>query len=136
MKKFLIPLFILSAIGITMYAVFNPTSPAYNSQNDIPYSDFIEDVRNKAVAEVVIDGRYVDGRRQNGTLFSTYNPSDARMIDELLEYGVKIKGEKPQIPSTFTAVFQSGHRPWLLIAVMVYFMARCNSAPAASKRLW
>ncbi|MFA6164915.1 MAG: ATP-dependent zinc metalloprotease FtsH [Methylobacter sp.] len=124
MKKFLIPLFILSAIGITMFAVFNPASPAYNPESDIPYSDFIEDVRNKAVAEVVIDGRYVDGRRKNGTLFSTYNPSDVRIIDELLEYGVKIKGEKPQIPSTFMQFFESWAPTLLLISVMIYFMRK------------
>ena len=52
MKKLLIPLlFILVVIGITMFAVFNPTSFAYNQQNEIPYSEFIEAVRNNAVTE-------------------------------------------------------------------------------------
>jgi len=125
MKKLLIPLLlILVVIGITMFVVFNPTSSAYNQQNEIPYSEFIEAVRNKAVTEVIIDGRYVDGRRHNGTVFSTYNPNDVRIIDELLEHDVKIKGQKPQIPSTFMQFFESWAPTLLLIAVMVYFMRK------------
>lgn len=51
MKKLLIPpLFILVVIGITTLA-FNATSSAYNQQNEIPYSKFIEAVRNNAVTE-------------------------------------------------------------------------------------
>ncbi|TRW95134.1 ATP-dependent zinc metalloprotease FtsH [Candidatus Methylobacter oryzae] len=125
MKKLLIPLlFILVVIGITMFAVFNPASSAYNQQNEIPYSEFIEAVRNNAVTEVIIDGKYVDGRRHNGTVFSTYNPNDVRIIDELLEHDVKIKGQKPQIPSTFMQLFESWAPTLLLIAVMVYFMRK------------
>lgn len=125
MKKLLIPLlFILVVIGITMFVVFNPTSSSYNQQNEIPYSEFIEAVRNNAVTEVIIDGKYVDGRRHNGTVFSTYNPNDVRIIDELLEHDVKIKGQKPQIPSTFMQFFESWAPTLLLIAVMVYFMRK------------
>ncbi|MGZ8237691.1 MAG: ATP-dependent zinc metalloprotease FtsH [Methylobacter sp.] len=125
MKKLLIPLlFILVVIGITMIVVFNPTSSAYNQQNEISYSEFIEAVRNKAVTEVIIDGKYIDGRRHNGTVFSTYNPNDVRIIDELLEHDVKIKGQKPQIPSTFMQFFESWAPTLLLIAVMVYFMRK------------
>jgi len=125
MKKLLIPLlFILVVIGITMFVVFNPTSSSYNQQNEIPYSEFIEAVRNNAVTEVIIDGKYVNGIRHNGTVFSTYNPNDVRIIDELLEHDVKIKGQKPQIPSTFMQFFESWAPTLLLIAVMVYFMRK------------
>ena len=124
MKKILYVLLIVVAIGIAVSSILNRTNPQYDPHYEISYSDFIEDVRNNVVSEVVIEGNYVDGKRNNGTMFSTYNPNDARMIDELLEYGVKIKVEKPQQPSTFMQIFISWAPTLLLIAVLVYFMRK------------
>jgi cell division protease FtsH len=124
MKKLLISLTIITAIGLIVYSIFSRNLPDYDPHYDISYSDFIEDVRGKAVTEVTINGNYVDGRRQNGTRFTTYNPNDMRMIDELLEYGVKIKVEKPQVPSTLMQIFISWAPMLLLIAVTIFFMRK------------
>jgi len=124
MKKLLIFLTIITAIGLIVYSIFSRNLPDYDPHYDISYSDFIEDVRGKAVTEVTINGNYVDGHRQNGTRFTTYNPNDMRMIDELLEYGVKIKVEKPQAPSTLMQIFISWAPMLLLIAVTIYFMRK------------
>ena len=124
MKKFFITVVMFAAIGLVVSSVFNRSSPQYDPHYEISYSDFIEDVRNNVVTEVDIDGNYVDGKRNNGTRFSTYNPNDSRMIDELLEYGVKIKVEKPAQPSTLMQIFISWLPTFLLIAVLVYFMRK------------
>ncbi|CAD6878832.1 Cell division protein FtsH [Methylomonas albis] len=124
MKKMFIFLTILIAAGLVVSAVMNRNMPEYDPHYEISYSDFIEDVRNKVVTEVVIDGNNVDGHRQNGTRFATYNPNDSRMIDELLEYGVKIKVEKPQQPSTLMNILISWAPTLLLIMVLVYFMRK------------
>lgn len=136
MKKYFIVLTIVAAVGLIVSAIFNRSMPQYDPHYEISYSDFIEDVRNKAVEEVVIDGNYVDGRRPNGTRFSTYNPNDSRMIDELLEYGVKIKVEKPQQPSTLMQIFISWAPTLLLIAVLVYFMRKQAAAWVAATAKW
>jgi cell division protease FtsH len=124
MKKLLIFLTIITAIGLIVYSIFSRNLPDYDPHYDISYSDFIEDIRGKAVTEVTINGNYVDGRRQNGTRFTTYNPNDMRMIDELLEYGVKIKVEKPPVQSTFMSILISWAPTLLFIAVLVYFMRK------------
>ncbi|WP_347987352.1 ATP-dependent zinc metalloprotease FtsH [Methylomonas sp. AM2-LC] len=124
MKKIFTILIIILAVVMGIYTVLNRSLPDYDPHYEISYSDFIEDVRNKVVTEVIIDGNYVDGRRQNGTRFSTYNPNDARLIDELLEFGVKIKVEKPQQQSTLMAIIISWAPTLLLIAVLVYFMRK------------
>ena len=118
MMKHVIRIVILTIIGMAIFNFFNRSAPHYEQNYSVSYSDFITDIRNNAVAEVVIDGNNVEGRRQNGERFTTYNPNDSRMIDELLEYGVKIKVERPQVPSTFTQI---------LIAVTIYFMRRQQS---------
>lgn len=124
MKKIIIFTVILGAIGIIVSSILNRNMPEYDPHYEVSYSDFIEDVRNKVVSEVDINGNYVDGKRNNGTRFSTYNPNDSRMIDELLEYGVKIKVEKPQQPSTLLNILISWAPTLLLIAVLVYFMRK------------
>ena len=124
MKKILFFVVIVAAIGIVVSSIFNRNMPEYDPHYEISYSDFIEDVRNKVVTEVVIDGNSVEGKRTNGTRFATYNPNDMRMVDELLEYGVKIKVEKPQPPSTLMNILISWAPTLLLIAVLVYFMRK------------
>jgi len=124
MKKILFFVVIVAAIGLVVSSIFNRNMPEYDPHYEISYSDFIEDVRNKVVTEVVVDGNYVDGKRNNGTRFATYNPNDMRMIDELLEYGVKIKVEKPRPPSTLMNILISWAPTLLLIAVLVYFMRK------------
>jgi len=130
MKKFLIVVVILAAVGIVISSILNRSMPDYDPHYEISYSDFIEDVRNNVVTEVDINGNEVVGKRNNGTRFSTYNPNDMRMIDELLEYGVKIKVEKPEPPSTLMTIFISWAPTLLLIAVLVYFMRKQSQMAA------
>ncbi len=124
MKKYILPLLLFTLSAYVAYSVFSPGLPSYDPHQDISYSDFIQDIRNKAVSEVVIDGNEVFGRRQNGTRFRTYNPNDARLVDELLEYDVKIKVERPQQQSLWMQIILSWAPMLLLIGVLVLFMRR------------
>jgi len=124
MIKHIIRIVILTVIGTVLFNLFNRTAPHSEQNYAVSYSDFIADIRNNAISEVVIDGNNVEGRRQNGERFSTYNPNDPRLIDELLEYGVKIKVERPQVPSTLMQILISWAPMLLLIAVTIYFMRK------------
>jgi cell division protease FtsH len=124
MKTHIFRLVIFALIGTVLYGVFNRSTPGSEQNYGLSYSDFIEDIRRHAVAEVVIDGNDVEGRRTNGERFTTYNPSDSRMIDELLEYGVKIKVIKPQLPSTLMQLIISWAPMMLLIGLSVYFIRK------------
>ena len=95
MIKQIIRIFIVTVIGTVLFNVFSKGAPHYEENYTVSYSDFIADIRAHAISEVVIDGNNIEGRRQSGEHFSTYNPSDSRLIDELLEYGVKIKVDRP-----------------------------------------
>ncbi len=114
----------LTVIIVVAVAMFNRTSPGFERNYSLSYSDFIEDVRSGAVSEVTIDGEVINGRRTNGERFITYNPNDSHMIDDLLENGVKIKVTKPERPSAFMQFFMSWGPILLLVAVWIYFMRR------------
>ena len=124
MIKILIRIVIITVVATVLFNLFNRTATHTEQNYAVSYSDFIADIRNRAIAEVVIDGNDVEGRRQNGEHFSTYNPNDSRLIDELLEYGVKIKVERPQIPSVFMQILMSWAPMLLLIAVTFYFLRK------------
>ncbi|WP_333878007.1 ATP-dependent zinc metalloprotease FtsH [Methylobacter sp.] len=124
MKTYFVRIAILILVGILLYGVFSRSSPDSEQNYAVSYSDFIDSIRNRSISEVVIDGNSVEGRRTNGERFTTYNPNDSRLIDELLEYGVKIKVERPQIPSTFVQILISWAPMLLLVGLAVYFMRK------------
>jgi cell division protease FtsH len=124
MIKYIIRIVIFTVIGSVLFNFFTRTAPQNEELHTVSYSDFIADIRTNAISEVVIDGNNVEGRRQSGEHFSTYNPGDARMIDELLEYGVKIKVERPQQESFLMQILISWAPTLLLIAVLIYFMRK------------
>ncbi|NOV29011.1 ATP-dependent zinc metalloprotease FtsH [Methylomonas sp. ZR1] len=124
MKKILFLLLIMVGIAIAAFVIFNPAPATYKSQGDIPYSNFIQDVRGKMVAEVVIDGRAINGLRHDGTRFTAYSPGDITVIDDLLQNGVKIIVQRPLTQSTFMQVFYSWAPTFLLIGVLIYFMRK------------
>ena len=124
MKSHIFRLLFFVMLGTVLYGFFNRGALDSEQNYGVSYSDFIEDIRRNAISEVIIDGNSVEGHRTNGERFTTYNPSDSRMIDELLEYGVKIKVIKPQVPTPLMQVLISWAPMLLLIAVSVYFIRK------------
>ena len=108
-------------IGGMFFSIMGRVQPSYEKNYTILYSDFIQDIRNGSVSEVTITGETVKGKRRNGERFVTYNPDDAHMIDDLIEYGVKIKVATPEKQSMLMQIFISWAPMLLLIGVWVYF---------------
>lgn len=115
-------------IGTMFFSIMGRMQPGYEKNYTILYSDFIQDIRNGAVAEVTITGETVKGKRTNGERFVTYNPDDGHMIDDLIEYGVKIKVATPEKQSMLMQIFISWAPMLLLIAVWVYFYRKQQGA--------
>ena len=58
----------------------------------IDFSDFINDVKEKRVTEVLIRGSTISGNMSDNKTFQTYVPAhDAGLVERLLESGVRIK---------------------------------------------
>ncbi|MCF7972086.1 MAG: ATP-dependent zinc metalloprotease FtsH [Methylococcaceae bacterium] len=109
-------------MGVVLFSVFSRITMQSNAVNyAVSYSDFIQDIRNGTLSEVNIDGDEISGYRRNGEPFVTYNPNDPKLIDELLQYDVKIKVATPQKTSMFMQIFISWAPMLLLIGVWVYF---------------
>ena len=77
-------------IAIVLVSVFNNFGPPQVASQQLPYSEFIANVKNGNVQKVVIEGRTVQGVYQSGEKFVTYSPGDNGLVGDLLDKGVVI----------------------------------------------
>lgn len=109
-------------IALVMMAVVQNFGPRKEEDDKIDYSDFINSVKQGLVRQVTIDGKNVEGINQGGEKFSTYAPEDDRMIDDLLQNGVKVQAKPPESPSLLMHLFVNWFPMLLLIGVWIFFM--------------
>jgi len=124
MMKSLSRIAMFAVIASLFFSFMGSVRPSYEQNYTILYSDFIEDIRNGVVAEVTIDGNSVKGKLRNGERFATTNPDDTHLIDDLIEYGVKIKVAEEEKESMLMTIFISWAPMILLIGVWVYFFRK------------
>lgn len=109
-------------IAIVLVSVFNNFSPRPHAAKAVKYSEFVGDVRNGMVAEVVVEGRSIHGETTSGDRFFTYSPGDPDLVGELLENSVVIDAKPPEQQGILMQVFISWFPMLLLIAVWIFFM--------------
>ncbi len=109
-------------VAIILMSVFNNLTPN-SSDNKLVYSDFLQNVKQNQVREVLIMGRNITGVMQSGARFSTYSPetSNTALIGDLMENGVKINA-KPMEQSIWTQIFISWFPFLLIIGLWIFFM--------------
>ena len=109
-------------IAIVLVSVFNNFGPPQVSAQQLPYSEFITNVKNGNVQKVVIEGRTVQGVYQSGEKFVTYSPGDNGLVGDLLEKGVVISARPQEQQSVLMQMFISWFPMILLIGVWIFFM--------------
>ncbi len=109
-------------VAIILMSVFKNLSTTGND-NRISYSEFIQNVQQNQVQDVVISGRNINGTLQTGTRFNTYSPEtdNSAMIGDLIKHGVKINA-KPVEQSIWTQIFISWFPFLLIIGLWIFFM--------------
>ncbi|CAM3031127.1 ATP-dependent zinc metalloprotease FtsH [Moritella viscosa] len=110
-------------IAVVLMSVFQSFGPNESSSNQLDYSSFVQQVRNKQVNEVKINGRTIRGVSQGGQKFVTFLPAeDPQLLNDLLNNNVKVFGEPEEEASLLTSIFISWFPMLLLIGVWVFFM--------------
>ena len=136
-RRVVTPLIIWMFVILAAWAAWNFFSNRHTSQVGIDYTDFITELENQNVTEVVIVERDMTGMlkqpsevvdAKGNTVsyseFKTYAPDDPQLVADLRKAGVRVKA-KP--PSQWTAILLS-ILPWLLIVgVWILFMRRMSS---------
>lgn len=111
-------------ILVVLMSVFQSFAGRGRAQPEIQYSDFIEQVKQGGVAEVVIAGDQIRGELKGGSRFVTISPeTDNRsMVGTLIDNHVKFTGELPKQTPILVQLLINAFPILLLIAVWVYFM--------------
>ena len=118
-------------IALLLVALFNLfQNPGQGRQgNDIRYSDFLNAVEQRSVAEVEIKGNKIRGKyAENGQSFSTYAPEDPGLVERLRAKGVSIQARPlDDENSPLLSVLLNWFPMLLLLAVWIFFMRQMQS---------
>ena len=110
-------------IAMVLVSVFNNfTGGDRAPSREIDYSSFLNHVQEGSVAQVEIDDKVIRGRTHGGELFTTYAPSDPKLVDDLFTHGVVIKAKKDEETSLLVHLLISSFPILLLVGVWIFFM--------------
>ncbi len=107
---------------LVLFNMWNGSGTAAPAQK-IPYSQFLKDVNEGRVNEVVIQGEQIRGET-GSTKFETVMPSyDPKLVDRLMDKGVRFSAQSEQQGSLWR-VLLINLVPILLIGGFIFFMMR------------
>jgi cell division protease FtsH len=91
---------------------------------DIPYSQFLDDVDAGRVERVIISGNEISGTRTGSGPFVTYSPQDPRIVERLHERKVSITARSPTADTPWYISLLANWLPLLVIIGLWIFMSR------------
>ncbi|HYP68872.1 MAG TPA: ATP-dependent zinc metalloprotease FtsH [Thiobacillaceae bacterium] len=109
-------------IAVVLMTVFNQLGMHQASQAQVPYSQFMEEVKSGEIAKVTIEGNVIKGLRTDNRPFTSYTPNDPWLVSDLLKNNVSIEAKPEEQPSMLMSIFISWFPMLLLIGVWVFFM--------------
>ncbi len=110
-------------VALVLMTVFNQFgAKSGGSDSQIVYSQFMDEVKQRNVSRVSIEGHVLRGTTNDGKRFTTYAPADPWMVSDLLKYGVVVEARPQEEPSMLMNIFVSWFPMILLIGVWIFFM--------------
>ena len=109
-------------IALVLMMVFNNFGEKQQHRNQLEYSQFIQAVQRGQIKEVSIEGRDITGLKTDNSRFSTYNPGDDGLMNDLLGHDVLVKAVPPERQSLLVQIFISWFPMLLLFGILIFFM--------------
>ena len=111
-----------------MIAVFNIFNQPLNSQSEVIFSEFMNEVESGKITEVTIQGDRISGTYLDGRSFQTMTPSkDQDLIRILREKGVRIVVVAPEQTSWYMNILISWFPMILLLGIWIFFMRQMQA---------
>jgi len=110
---------IVALVVFTFFKQFDKPS----TQNQVTYSQFMEDARVGKIRRVDVQGRTLQITAIDGNHYNIISPGDIWMVGDLMKFGVQVTGKADDEPNVFvSALYYLG--PTLLIIGFWFFMMR------------
>ncbi|WP_026261764.1 ATP-dependent zinc metalloprotease FtsH [Kiloniella laminariae] len=109
-------------VGVLLFTLFNlfQGSGTQSNQQQIAYSDFIAQVEEGQVTNVIIQGHEIKGHYSDGRQFQTYAPEDPQMVEMLRKSGVTVKAMPLDEGNTLIQILIGWFPMILLIGVWIF----------------
>jgi len=115
-------------IGIVLIALFNMFNQPLTPQSEVVFSDFMDQVEQGQINEVVISGDNISGKYMDGKAFqTTAPPKDPDLIKSLREKNVRIVVVAPEQTSWYMSILISWFPMLLLLGIWIFFMRQMQS---------
>ncbi|MBU6493515.1 MAG: ATP-dependent zinc metalloprotease FtsH [Burkholderiales bacterium] len=109
-------------IALVLFTVFKQFDKPH-VQNNVSYSQFMNDAKDGKVKGVVVQGRNLQVTPVEGQKYSIVSPGDIWMVGDLMKYGVQVSGKADDEPNLLmSALYYLG--PTLLIIGFWFYMMR------------
>jgi len=112
-------------IALVLLAVFNRFAGVQGPVRKVTYSEFVTQVEDHRVSQVIIDGYTLTGLYTNSEKFEVNLPPtirDDRLMDHLLLGGVKVEAKPIEKQSIWSQLLIASFPILVIIAVFMFFM--------------
>ncbi|CZF79020.1 ATP-dependent zinc metalloprotease FtsH [Grimontia marina] len=111
-------------IAVVLMSVFQSFGPGDSAGRQVDYTTFVQEIGQDKIQDVQFDNRELKVTRRDGTGYVTYMPvlQDPKLLDDLINHKVQVRGTPPEEPSILASIFISWFPMLLLIGVWIFFM--------------
>jgi cell division protease FtsH len=116
-------------IAFVLMAVFQSFAPRTGGVQSLNYDEFIAQVRSDSVSRVRIeeDRVTITGERRDGSKFTTINPGDDYLVNDLLNHNVRIEQAPPPSGPSLTYILINLLPYLIFIGIFIFFMRQLQS---------
>jgi cell division protease FtsH len=115
-------------IGVVLVALFNIFNQPLTPQSEVVFSDFMDQVEQGQVTEVMISGDSINGKYIDGEVFqTTAPPKDPNLIKSLREKSVRIVVVPPEQTSWYMSILISWFPMIILLGIWIFFMRQMQA---------
>lgn len=123
MSRFVKNMLLYLLIIVAAVTVIDSFSGSNTAKSEMSYTSFLQQVSQKKVESVTItDNHAIVGKIKNGPDFTTYAPTDANLIPQLVQNGVEVTAKPPEQPAWWMSMLTSILPIILLIGVWFFIM--------------
>jgi len=110
-------------IALVLIGVFSKFQEPTSSAGNIPYSAFLERVKDKEISKVEISGQTIVGYTNGSQAYNTYAPTnDPKMYDELLSNNVEVKVDPPEGRNILVDILINTIPFLIIVGLWIYIM--------------
>ena len=111
-------------VGLFLLFAFNSLQQQPTNNQELTYTDFLTKVRDRQITDVVIQGNKLSGKTTDNAPFTSYAPTDAQLVERLMEQNIAIKASPPDETPWYIIFLTSGAPILVLILLYIFFMRR------------